>query len=160
MIIFAFCVFLGTFVGYKLSSKYKKRYLLYKECQEFFHFYKLQIGFSREKIKDIVNKFISSKDRVIFPYEQYVLFLNNTSAYASYSLDGLDFLKKDEIDFLKAQYLSIGKYSVSEEMQNIDKILNEINVLTTQTNEQFKKYSSLYLKLGLIVGAAVGLIFL
>lgn len=151
---------LGCFIGYTLSLNYKRKYLMYKELEEFLNYFKLKVSSSQTKIKDVTNEFFSKKNKPFFPYKKYIEFFENKHTNAKFELEDYAFLNSNEKKELEDLVLDLGQLSLREEIEKINIKLTNVNQSKIEKQSNYKKYGLLYIKLGLIFGLLLGIIFI
>lgn len=121
---------LTTSIGTFLSANKKKRMQIFGELYEFNEQLILTLKFSR-----------ASMEKIAKPYK-----------YVSDVLDGKELLKGDDEQFLKDYTLNLGK---TDALSQVD-YLNERKILLKKYKDEsfadYKKYSSLYVKIFFLIG--------
>ena len=159
MIIFI-CGFLGCIIGVILSNKHKKKYLFFKELGDFFSYLKHSISFSQKLLKDIIKEFYENRKINLFNYQAYVNYLNSKSLKMKFELTDCDFLNAEEKKDINEYFNQLGKLNLKDEIEKIEGIISVINVFTEEKKEDFKKYSNILIKLGILFGLTVGIILI
>ncbi len=153
---------LCIFVGYAYSKKYRRRANFFSAlvmlCQKF----DVEIKFSRERIKNIfenidpkhkqnlcglTDNFIQFIDQQI-PLEKETLFKNIT------------FLKEQEKDVIFMFFKSLGRSDVDSQSQETKNFQSRFETLASSATNENKKYGSLSVKLGVIVGIFLIVLFI
>ena len=129
LILFA-VVALTTLIGTFLSANKKKRMQIFAELYEFNEQLILTLKFSRASIEKIAE-----------PYK-----------FVSEVLDGKDILTGDDGQFLKDYIQNLGK---TDALSQVDYLNERKQILKKYKDESFtdyKKYSSLYVKIFFLIG--------
>ena len=143
-------VFLGTFAGVFLSSKYVKRKKFYSEFNSFNIKLKSEITFGQKTIKEL----ISSLDKGLFQNYLYESFFNNNADMY------IVFLNDDENAFLKEYVSYIGRGDNVSQMNYLLTCDESIKKLCNSTYEEEKRYRKLYIKLGFLFGLVILVVLL
>ena len=154
------CAFLGCIIGVTLTTKYKKRYLFYKELNEFFSFVKHSISFSQKLLGDITLEFFENRKKNLFNYQNYLDFLNSKSLKSCFDMEDCDFLKNEEKKDVVEYFNQLGKLNLKEEVEKIQTIISAISICKEEKQADFKKYSNIFIKLGLLFGLGIGIILI
>ncbi len=160
MKIFLILILIGlcTYVGYGFAKYYINRALFWKEMNLLLEKLKLEINFTKEKLglifvsfetkskelKKLINNFLSCLEQKIFSEEKL--------------FEKIKILKTEEKDTIGQFFKSLGHFDVSGQTKQIEGFQKAFNSFEKQCDEEKKKYASLYVKLGIIVGALIGLI--
>lgn len=135
LILFA-VVALTTSIGTFLSANKKKRMQIFSELYEFNEQLILTLKFTRASIEKIAE-----------PYK-----------YVSDILNGKDLISGEEGQFLKDYILNLGK---TDALSQVD-YLNERKLILKKYKEEsytdYKKYSSLYVKIFFLIGVMVAVL--
>lgn len=157
-ILFGICVA----IGYLFSMKYKKRVQFYTALIMFAQKLDVEINFSRERLKKLIEGMDEKTKRNLFGLDKN--FLNYLSGSEELTQEALfkncPVLKPEEKEMVFLFFKSLGRSDVlgqSKEIQNFVKRFDEN--LTKCANEN-KKYGSLSLKLGFIAGLFIVVILL
>ncbi len=73
-------------------------------------------------------------------------------------LDNISILKKDEKEFIYKYFSNIGRFDVMSLSNEMGTYKNKIKIKCDESREECKKYASLFIKLGIIVGLLVCLL--
>lgn len=155
-------VFITTFIGYLFSKKYKTRSnffqaLLYL-CQKF----DIEINFSRERLKNIFEN-IDEKNKGYLKgiNTNFISFIDKETSLDKDNLfKGINFLKDDEKDVIFTFFKSLGRSDVDSQSKEIKNFQTRFETFSSQANQDNKKYGSLSVKLGLVVGLLIVVIFI
>ena len=160
-IILALLAFACIFIGYVFSLKYRKRAFFFKTlvmlCQKF----DVEINFSRERVKNLLLSFDEKTKKNLQGLDKnYIDFLDNRCQLDDSSLfKNINFLKQEEKDVILLFFKSLGRSdldSQSKELKNFEKRFDE---LASSAGGENKKYGGLSIKLGIIVGLLVFVLF-
>lgn len=133
---------LSTFIGYLFSNKFTKRKKYYKSFQTFNDKVKNEISFSKNSI---LNLLVDEDD-----------FYNNlTLAFKGQKIIKPYYLNNDEFEFFKKYSESIGRSDKTTQMELINKFKENIDKYYNESKENEKKYKTLFIKLGFLIGLIV-----
>ncbi len=149
------------FIGYIFSLKYSRRAKFFKALVMLCQKLDVEINYSRERLKTLFESFDEKTKKQLQGLDKnYLTYLaNNTSLDESNLFKGLNFLKQNEKDTLLIFFRSLGRTdlaSQSKELKNFEKRFEEFSSFANGEN---KKYGSLSIKLGIIVGLIVVVLF-
>lgn len=152
LIVFIFC--LCAFVGYIFSVKYTKRKKFFNSLIVFADKLSLEINFSRERLKVLLENFDSAnKKNLLGIDEKFVEYLDKKIELTSENIfKKADVLKNDEKDFILLFLKTLGRSDVENQTKEIQNFISRFNEMKTQCDTEQKKYGSLSLKLGIAMG--------
>ncbi len=142
------CLILCLFVGYVLSQKfsYKKRF--YSDFKNFNERLTTEVSFTQKTIFQLINdndtdfyKFIKNK------------ISDGESVNPRY-------LKKEELEFLDDYISNVGKSDRYTQMLYLNSVKNQIENCFYKSKEDEKKYKSLYVKMGFLIGLIILVVLL
>lgn len=152
LIVFIFC--LCALVGYIFSVKYTKRKKFFNSLIVFADKLSLEINFSRERLKVLLENFDSAnKKNLLGIDEKFVEYLDKKIELTSENIfKKADVLKNDEKDFILLFLKTLGRSDVENQTKEIQNFISRFNEMKTQCDTEQKKYGSLSLKLGIAMG--------
>ena len=150
LIVFAVCVGVGVFY----SSKFQKRKKFFDSLICFADKMSLEINFSRERLKSLVEGFDENHKRNMQKVcERFSDYLDKKCDLTKETLlADAKILKNDEKDLVFMFFKALGRRDVenqTKELQNFNARFIEVK---TKCDAEQKKYGSLSIKLGVIVG--------
>lgn len=153
-------VILTTFLGFSISKIYQKRVDFFTDFNKFINFYLLQIQFNKNKMLVILNSFTSSNTTKVLPINEYIDYIKNNEFYDNFSFKktNLNFLTSIEIINYETFFNKLGKYTLNEEVELVNQLIELNKVDQNEAVRQRKKYGNLYGKVGLIVGCLIVLL--
>jgi len=149
------------FVGYIFSKKYSKRAQFFQSlvmlCQKF----DVEINFSRERLKNI---FLSlddkQKTKLCGLVQNFVSFIEQETSLEKETLfKGITFLKEEEKEVIFMFFKSLGRSDVDSQSKEAKNYLSRFENFSALANGENKKYGSLSIKLGIIAGLFIFIIF-
>lgn len=133
---------LSTFVGYILSEKFSKRRAFYKNFRLFNTELEKEISFTKRTMLELIE---GKKDNdfslIVFNY-----FNNNVLDF------NLSYLKVEELDFFKIYLKTIGSSNDISQLQYLTATNLEIDKRLSEAEANEKKYKTLYVKIGFLIG--------
>ena len=163
VIILILCIiFCFSLLGYKLASYYISRKKFFSSLQVFMSSFKLDVSFSQDKLKNIIEKNslnVSSPDLTSI-CSNVCTILDNKKPIDNTILSNVKILKNEEKDFIIKFFSNLGKYDSTNQAKEIDSYLATINEMYINANDECKKYASLFIKLGAIIGVLVCLLII
>lgn len=151
-----------TFVGYLFSKKYKTRDNFYQAllylCQKF----DIEINYSRDRLKNIfLNLDEKNKKDLKGIDKNFISFLDKENALDKTSLfNGINFLKDDEKDLIFTFFKSLGRSDVDSQSKEIKNFQTRFESISAQVKSENKKYGSLSIKLGIVAGLLIVVLFI
>ncbi len=154
-------MFICIFIGYIISLKYSRRAKFFKTIVMLCQKLNVEINFSRERLKALFLSFDEKTQKQLASLDKnYIEYLENNSQLTEENLfKGITFLKQNEKDLLLLFFKSLGRSdlaSQSQELSNYEKRFTEFSELSSSEN---KKFGSLSIKLGIIAGLVVVVLF-
>lgn len=152
LIVLVFC--LCCLVGYIFSVKYSKRKKFFCSLIAFADKLSLEINFSRERLKVLLQNFdLSNKKNLLGIDEKFADYLDKRCELTSEEVfKKADILKQDEKDFVLLFLKTLGRSDVENQTKEIQSFLVRFNEMKQQCEEEQKKYGALSLKLGVVAG--------
>ena len=153
-------VALCGYIGYGFSSFYSNRKQFFKSLELLFDKFKAEISFSQNKLLEILQSFSSySKDAKRY-VQNFVNCLNYDKELSQENVfEGIKILNDDEKSILLTFTKTLGKFDAPRQVDQLANQKQEILNLYNKAEEDAKKYGSLYIKLGVILGLVIALIF-
>lgn len=154
-------VFICAYIGYGLSNYYNKRVNFFKDLKLLFEKIKLEINFSHLKLISILNSFSTTSKEVDYLKKNFKKCLQENLNFNEENLFyNIKILSNDEKQLLILFLTSLGKFDVFNQSKQLENQEKELELLRKNAEDEAKKYGPLYLKLGVILGLAIALIFL
>lgn len=150
------------FIGFIFSKKYKKRANFFQAlvmlCQKF----DVEINFSRERLKNIFqNLDQKQKDKLAGLVDNFLSYIEQEIPLEKETLfKGITFLKEEEKDVVFMFFKSLGRSDVDSQSKEAKNYLSRFETLSSSANNENKKYGSLSVKLGIIAGLFVIVLFI
>ncbi len=142
---------LSVILGVLLSSKYTKRKDFFLQFSLFNNRLQKEVSFSSASIGNITKNLSKEKD-----------FNQLTADYFSgeKNLKILSYLSKEENEYFSFYLQNIGLSDRETQLSFISKVEQELNEKVKVSEEEEKKYKSLYVKLGFLFGLIMLIIML
>ena len=159
VIIIIFCFGL---IGYKLSTFYINRKKFFSSMQVLMSNLELDVSFSQDKLKNLIKKNsenVSSKELNVLCENVFGL-LDKKQKIDYEIFNEIKILKKEEKDIIFSFFSSLGRFDASSQSKEIKMYQNKIDELYDVSNDECKKYASLFIKLGIIFGILVCLLII
>lgn len=159
-IILFIIVILCSYIGYGFSSFYTNRSKFFKSLELLFEKLKTEISFSQSKLIEILQTFTTnSKDAKRF-IENFIECLNFDKSLDNENLfKNIKILNDDEKNIILLFTKTLGKFDVPRQSQQLTSQKEELSALYKKADEEAKKFGGLYIKLGVILGLVIALIF-
>ncbi len=152
LIVVVFCI--CTYVGYLFSVKYTKRKKFFSALISFADKLSLEINFSRERLKVLVENFDEKQRKDLLGVDVAFLdFLEKKSELSSEVMfKKAEVLKTDEKDAILLFFKTLGRSDVENQTKEINTFVSKFSQMKATCEEEQKKYGSLSLKLGVVAG--------
>jgi hypothetical protein len=141
------CVVLGVIVGYRFSDKFTQRKKFFNDFKLFNDLLKTEVAFSQRTIKSLYNRFEQS------------LFINYIKGSCACDKE-LKFVNSDEKKFTKEYCVNISKTDKFSLLNYLNNITKTIDDSSKKATEDEKKYKTLYIKLGFLIGLIILVVLL
>ena len=148
-------VVLSTYLGYLFSQKYVSKKNFYLDFFAFHKKLKNEVGFSSNSIKNIIERTeITKKSHFNVVLENY--FLQNN--FNEIKLDKHIF-SNDDTEYVKKYISNIGSLDKKTQLEFLSSCDVELQEKVNKSELEAKKYKSLCIKLGFLIGL-IGMIIL
>lgn len=152
------------FIGYGISSHYSDRKKFFFSLTNFLNSLKTNIEFSATNLKKILmaelKQNTKSKDfcKMI---ENYLMSLDCGDEFIKETLfNNIKILTEEEKECIFYFFKKLGKVDSFSQIEEIDKLFKVNGIYYSDAKEESKKYGSLYIKLGIIIGAFIALMII
>ena len=155
-ILMAILFIVALSLGAIFSTKYRKRANFFKALVHVCQKLKVEIAFSRERLKNLLNAIDDkTKAQLCGLTENYLSFIDQESPLDKDALfKNISFLKDDEKDLILLFFKSLGRSDVESQSKEIKNFESRFSDIVSQTTAENKKYGSLSMKLGIVAGLA------
>lgn len=149
------CVFaVCTYIGHIFSVKYSKRKKFFGALICFADKLSLEINFSRERLKVLIENFDSKQRKCLLGVDE--AFLAYLDKREELTLENMfkkaNVLKNDEKDAVLLFFKTLGRSDVENQTKEIGSFVSRFSDMKVVCDSEQKKYGSLSLKLGIIAG--------
>ncbi|MDD4408522.1 MAG: hypothetical protein PHC47_01615, partial [Clostridia bacterium] len=121
----------------------------------------LEINYSQHKLVSIMQDFSTKNKDVMKLISNYVVCLNDNEKLTVEALfREIKILNSEEKNILNLFFMSLGKLDVSNQIKQLENQKEQIKRYYQKADEEAKKYVPLYMKLGIIFGLLLALIFM
>jgi len=134
------CVWFGVCQAKKLSSRYQ----FYSEFIQFLKAYEENLSFRQDNLKDLVARYCKCEE------SDFKSYLNSVIITTENKIP--EYLNKKEVEHARDVLLSLGKTDQLTEKQLVKHYLVVIDEKRKHTYEIKEKYSSLSIKISLLIG--------
>ena len=149
-------------IGYFFAAKYRKRQQFFQSmvmlCQKF----DVEINYSKERVKNVISNLDEKHKNKLFGIDKnYISFLDQENSLDKDTLfKNISFLKEDEKDLIYMFFKSLGRSDLDSQSKEINNFLSRFETLSSAAEKDNKKYGSLSIKLGLIAGLFITVLFI
>ena len=139
-----------------VAKQYKERHNLYANILKFLNDYELNIGFKKEKILDVAQKFESNNEskKIIEIYK------NHLTQKTDINFESITILQEDEQKFLENIFKNLGAGDVDSEKLQLSEIKIQLKAKVEETAKIRDKFCPLIIKLSLLFAIALVILFL
>ncbi len=162
IILIVIIIFCFALIGFKFSSYYVSRKKFFSSLVLMLSNMEADVVFSRDKLANILKKnteVCASKELCLL-CENMMLAIESKQLIDEKLFDSVKILKTDEKQLLYKFFSQLGRYDVTTQSKEIKTYQTRINDYNLQAQEECKKYSGLFIKLGIIVGILVCLLII
>lgn len=150
-----------AYIGYSISKTYIVRKKFFFCFSSFLNQVRREINFNSRKLEELLCSCnINSKEFNIMVLNYRKLLLAGESINEKTLFDDTLILSQQEKDCILDFFKSLGKLDVYNQVNTIDNFNKIVQDYYTTAKEESSKYSTLYIKLGIIVGAFIALIII
>ena len=153
-------VFCFGLLGFKMASYYINRKKFFYSFDILLNSTKADMTFTKDKLKYVIkrnSKDLSSKELCDL-CENLSKKLDEKQSIEISDFDDLKILKKEEKEFLFQFFNGLGRFDVVSLSAELNGFESKVKQKCEETNDECKKYASLFIKLGIIVGILVCLL--
>lgn len=149
-----------TYIGWGLSGYYTNRSKFFKSVELLFDNLKTEIRFSQGKLIELLSNFRPHSKDAQTLITNFVDCLNFDKEINSQNLFlNIKILGEDEKNVLATFFKSLGKFDAFNQTNQLANQQIQLADFFQRAEEDAKKFGTLYIKLGIIVGLAIVLIF-
>ena len=161
-LILALLIICSILIGYIFSKKYRVRAKFFNSLIYLCLKFDVEINYSRERLKNIIESLDEKYKQHLYGIDKnYILFINDKTPLEKEMLfKGINFLKDDEKDIIFMFFKTLGRSDVDSQSKEIKNYQNRFEEISTKTTAENKKYGSLSIKLGIIAGLFLVVIFI
>ena len=139
-----------------IASQYKEKNTFYVSIMQFLNSYELNIGFKKDKIKDLVEK-IEAKGQAKILFEEYKGYLTDETAL---KFEDVKVITEEEKNFLIEMFTRLGTNDYSNEMTQLkvfkSYIQDKINISDKESNKNYP----LIMKLSFLFSLGLALVLI
>ena len=141
-------IVLSTIIGYLFSLKYTERRCFFEDFNSVVFKLKNEITFTQRPVIDVINSTVKNDSDILIIYNSFV---QNKINYT----DNLKYLSSNEKNFVFDFLSSIGIGDVTSQSKLVDVAISESSSFLKQAIDDEKKYKTLFIKLGLLIGVTL-----
>ena len=162
IVILAILLVISIYIGYIFSKKYKTRENFFSAlvmlCQKF----DVEINYSRQRLKNIFSSLDEKQKKALCGIsDNFLSFIDKeTPLEKEFLFKGINFLKEDEKDLIFMFFKSLGRSDVDSQSKEIKNFQSRFESLTTSAINENKKYGKLSIKLGIVLGLFIFVLFI
>jgi stage III sporulation protein AB len=146
-------IVLSTIVGYLFSLKYSERRVFFEDFNCLVTSLKNEINFTQRPVIDVINGCLNKNSDVLLVYNSFLI---DKTDYTS----NLKYLSFNEKKFVFNFLSSIGVGDSSSQIKIVDVAVEQSNSFLRQAVDDEKKYKTLFLKLGILAGITLFVLFI
>ena len=150
-----------TYIGFGFSSFYRRRVKFFLDIIAFQNKLVVEIAFKQNKLKEIIDEFVKRcgadfKSVLKNFKENYLLGKKNLEENMLFRKNIC--LTDDEKRTIFGFFKSLGKYDCENQIKEIEDYKKTFETSLVDAQAENKKYSSLYVKLGLMAGLIIAIL--
>lgn len=139
-----------------VANQYKEKNLFYTSIMQFLNAYEFNIGFKKDKIKDLVKR-TNCKGQAKILFDEYWGYLNDKNKL---TLEKIKILADDEKEFLVDLFYKIGTSDYYNEMSQLRVFEKYIQEKIDSTSKDSAKFYPLIIKLSFLFSLGIALVFI
>lgn len=143
-------------VAQGVCKQYRDRYSLYEALGDFFRQMRLNLGFQKQKIREILNQ--TTLKRV--NKEIYMAYLDYLDKGSDLYLDFVKILDDNEQEYLRKMLISLGKNDTNGEIKQLDSYEIYLKDKIEKTKQENEKYCPLIIKLSFLFAIGLAILFI
>ncbi len=148
-----------VYVGFVFSKKYVKKSNFYNGLMGFCNSAINEINFCHTRLKELIDNNMSIANveykKFLILYKSYLTEGKGRETFGNEIRENFNYLTNDEIDKIVSFFCNLGNRDVDSELSNINNYLSTFDTYNKVAEENKKKYSPMYIKLGILFGVAV-----
>ena len=162
IILIVIIIFCFGLIGFKLSSYYINRKKFFSSLVLMLSNIEADVVFSRDKLANILRKNIQvcASNDLRTLCEKIIFAIDNKEIITLEAFEQIKILRNDERQLLYKFFSSLGRYDAFAQSKEIKTYQLAINDYNKEAQEECKKYSGLFVKLGIIIGILVCLLII
>ena len=148
--------------GHLYSNRYKKRVDFFNSLIYFAQKLDVEINFSRERLKKLVEDFDSKPKANLQGIDSaFIKYLSDGGDLTAESLFGnKGLIKKEEKEIVTMFFKNLGRSDVENQTKEIKNSIERFEKLQSDAIAEYKKFGKLGVKLGIIAGLALVIILI
>lgn len=143
-------------VAQGVCKQYKDRYLLFESLSEFFRQMRLNLGFQKQKIKEILNQTNLKKTNK----DIYTAYLQYLEEGTNLDLSFVHILDDAEEEYIAKMLHSLGKHDTAGEIKQLEAYDMYLKDKITKTLNEKEKYCPLITKLSFLFAVGLAILFI
>ncbi len=140
-------------VGYAFSSKYRKRKLFFAQFYDFNQKFLQELSYSKRPIKEFLQIY-PFKGEFLLLLEEYRQKIGRDNFFNEYFSQNT-FLLLEEEKLIIEYFQQLGKGDSDSQKTIFSARAKLLEEMKTKTENDYKKYAELYVKLGVLLGLAI-----
>lgn len=160
LVVLICCILIGCFI----SNYYKKRNIFFAELLSFTQFLKTHVKHGNEKLAVVINRFsLSDSDNfnnLIFKYELFIDNKLDKIEFESFINNNLLFLKDKEKKTVFNFFITLGNFDEDCELTNLEVFEKNLENLVKFTTNESNKFSPFAIKMSVLIGSLLFIIFI
>lgn len=149
-------------IGFGISRYYIQRKKFFSQLDIFMSSLELDISFSQTRLIELIDKQCKtlSSAELILLCENYKQFLQSKEKPNQELFKELSILKPNEKELLLSFFTNLGRFDATNQSKEINKFGIKFKEIYEEAKIDYSKYSTLFIKLGIIVGLLLCLIII
>ncbi|MBE5734142.1 MAG: hypothetical protein E7347_03725 [Clostridiales bacterium] len=143
-------IILSTYIGFVMSGKFKEKETFFSLFYSFHEKLKREVVYSKKTIKSMLDEQEANDFKIIMEK-----FLKNEKI--NYNIK---YLKQDDLEFIKTYCENIGVGNSKSQIEYLSSVDKEVVKMLNICQDNAKKYTKLYIKLGFLIGLMIMVVIL
>lgn len=154
----------SSYVGYVLSRRYRRRARFMKDLQRFCEESSSNVSFNHAKVQELIDSILmdcgEEFTKLMCIYRDYLTSGCNRDLLQDNIRSTLNYLKTNEIQNITNFLVNIGTSDTEGELNNFNNYNTVFKTYRDTTDQESKKMAPMCIKLGVLLGVALVVIFL
>ncbi len=142
----------GSYCGYILSGKYRKRKLFFVQLKEFNERFLSEVSYYRRPLREFCSQYDYKGEFQNFLAKYFEEIDEISHSEKNIDFSGCEFLAQEDKNVISDYLKMLGKGDSSSQKAYFSASKDRLSKLCLEAEQAYKKYGDLYVKLGFLCG--------